>query len=133
MKLVRLLVFAVAAIHISFAQETAQRAPKPEATLHYIHATWDTLTRSMTDCHSLVDIKVTANPILYLPAGMAEPPQVQALTAKCHVKVEALPRHIEKIGDIDPRGERKFCFEITPQARLIAHGVLKGILGFFNS
>ena len=38
----------------------------------------------------------------------------------------------QKIGDIDPRGERKFCFEITPQARLIAQGVLKGILGFSN-
>jgi xanthine dehydrogenase accessory factor len=38
----------------------------------------------------------------------------------------------QKIGDIDPRGERKFCFEITPQARLIADGVLKGILDFFH-
>src|SRR5215469_5912436 len=74
MKLVRLLVFVVAAIHISGAQETAQVAvPSSDATLHYIHDAWDTLTRSMTDCHSLVDIKVTANPILYLPAGMTAP------------------------------------------------------------
>jgi xanthine dehydrogenase accessory factor len=34
----------------------------------------------------------------------------------------------QKIGDIDPRGDPKFCFEITPQARSIAAGVLKGIL-----
>jgi xanthine dehydrogenase accessory factor len=38
----------------------------------------------------------------------------------------------QKIGDIDPRGDPKFCFEITPQARLIADGVLKGILEFFH-
>lgn len=102
MKLLRLCVFAVAAIHISGAQEAAQ-GPNPEATLHYIHGAWDTLTRSMTDCHSLVDIKVTNNPILYLPAGMTVPPAVKELTAKCHVRVVALPRHIEKLGDLDPK------------------------------
>jgi alpha,alpha-trehalase len=103
MKLLRLFVFAVAAIHVSGAQETAQvAAPSSEATLHYIHDAWDTLTRSMTDCHSLVDIKVTANPILYLPAGMQVPPEVQALTEKCHVKVQTLPRKIDKLGDVMP-------------------------------
>ena len=53
-------------------------------------------------CHSLVDIKVTANPILYLPAGMTVPDSVKALTEKCGVKVESLPKHIEKLGDLDP-------------------------------
>src|SRR5215469_8706446 len=103
MKLLRLFVFAVAAIHVSGAQEKAQvAAPSSEATLHYIHDAWDTLTRSMTDCHSLVDIKVTANPILYLPAGMQAPPEVKALTEKCHVKVQSLPRRIDKLGDVMP-------------------------------
>lgn len=103
MKLFRLFVFAIAAIHISSAQEAGKGAgPNPEATLHYIHAAWDTLTRSMTDCHSLVDIKVTANPILYLPAGMPIPAEVQALNEKCHVKVAVLPRHIEKLGELRP-------------------------------
>ena len=49
-------------------------APDPDATLRYIHAAWDTLTRSMTDCHSLADIKIdskaAANPVLYLPAEL---------------------------------------------------------------
>jgi alpha,alpha-trehalase len=102
MKLLRLVVFVVAAIHISSAQEAGQ-GPDPEATLHYIHGAWDTLTRSMTDCHSLVDIKVTNNPIVYLPAGMKAPAAVRELTDKCHVRVMALPRPIEKLGDIDPK------------------------------
>ena len=34
----------------------------------------------MTDCHSLVDIKVTTNPILYLPAEVPVPPEVTALS-----------------------------------------------------
>src|SRR6266700_1695499 len=103
MRQLRLLFFAFAAISISYAQESSAPAANPEATLHYIHAAWDTLTRSMTDCHSLVDIKVTNNPILYLPAGMKEPPAVKELTDKCHVRVIWLPRPIEKLGDLDPR------------------------------
>jgi alpha,alpha-trehalase len=102
MKLFRLFVFSVAAIHISGAQEAGQ-GPNPEATLHYIHGAWDTLTRSMTDCHSLVDIKVTTNPILYLPAGMKAPAAVKELTDKCHVRLVSLPRSIEKLGDLDPK------------------------------
>ncbi len=102
MKLFRLLVFAVAAITITFAQETSTPAPNPQATLTYIHAAWDTLTRSMTDCHSLVDIKVTTNPILYMPADVLPPPAVTDLEQKCHVKIARLPRAIEKLGDVRP-------------------------------
>jgi alpha,alpha-trehalase len=89
------------------AQETApattpSAAPNPEATLSYIHSAWDTLTRSMTDCHSLVDIKVTTDPILYVPAEMSPPPAVAGLEQKCHVTIARLPRHIEKLGDVRP-------------------------------
>ena len=82
MKLLRLLlVFAAIGISVARAQETPQpasaapttRTPDPAATLAYIHDAWTTLTRSMTDCHSLVDIKVTANPILYMPAEVPPP------------------------------------------------------------
>ncbi|MBN2126547.1 MAG: EF2563 family selenium-dependent molybdenum hydroxylase system protein [Deltaproteobacteria bacterium] len=38
----------------------------------------------------------------------------------------------QKIGDIDPRGESRFCREITPHARAIAGGVLEGILRYHN-
>lgn len=33
-----------------------------------------------------------------------------------------------KIADVDPRGERKYCFTITEKARAIGGGVLEGIL-----
>lgn len=39
----------------------------------------------------------------------------------------------QKIGDIDPRGKRKLCFEITTEARTIADGVLKGIRNHFSN
>jgi alpha,alpha-trehalase len=108
MKLTRLLVIAFAAIQIqhSSAQDSpaqpSGKMPDPAATLAYIHDAWDTLTRSMTDCHSLVDIKVTANPVLYMPEEMPAPPDVAALSDKCHVKIVSLPQRIEKLGDVRP-------------------------------
>ena len=115
MRLLRLMLAAIAAIVIWIPPISAQEAPQPsgatstnkppdpEATLAYIHSAWDSLTRSMADCHSLVDIKVTANPILYMPAEVTAPPEVRELSERCHVKVTALPRRIEKIGDVSPR------------------------------
>ena len=112
MKLFRLLLlaFAVIGISIAGAQEAPQasgatvtsKSPDPAATLAYIHDAWTTLTRSMTDCHSLVDIKVTAHPILYMPVEVPAPPEVSALSEKCNVKVVTLPRRIDKLGDVRP-------------------------------
>ena len=112
MKLLRLLLPVFAAIGIAFgtAQDqpqpsganAANRSPDPVATLAYIQNAWDSLTRSMVDCHSLVDIKVTANPILYMPSEVPAPEDVGALSEKCHVKVAVLPRRIEKLGDLMP-------------------------------
>jgi len=39
----------------------------------------------------------------------------------------------QKIGDIDPRGEMRFCFEISAHARAIAGGVLEAIFRFYAS
>ena len=72
------------------------------ATLAYIHKGWDELSRSMTECHSLVDVKVTTNPVLYLPAELAVPREVEGLAAGCGVKVVKLPKQIGKIGDLMP-------------------------------
>jgi alpha,alpha-trehalase len=56
----------------------------------------------MTACPTLVDTKVDATPVLYLPAEITVPPEVKSLEAKCHVKVAALPRRIEKLADVRP-------------------------------
>jgi xanthine dehydrogenase accessory factor len=37
-----------------------------------------------------------------------------------------------KVGDIDPRGRREFCFTISDKARAIGGGVLEAILYWFN-
>ncbi len=87
---------------VSDARSNTSHAPNPEATLSYIHEAWDTLTRSMVDCHSLVDIKVTTHPVLYMPPETPAPPEVVALEEKCHVKVVPLPKRVTKLGDLRP-------------------------------
>lgn len=101
----RLAVLALAAALSAGSPAPAQSRtpPDPQATLRYIHATWDLLLRSVTDCHSLEDVKVTTVPVLYLPAELAKPSDVTALERRCHVRVLSLPRRIEKIGDLDPK------------------------------
>jgi alpha,alpha-trehalase len=84
------------------ASKVAQAAPDSAATIDYIHKSWDELSRSMTNCHSLVDVKVTTNPVLYIPAETVMPDAVKGLAAECGVKVVALPKRIVKLGDVMP-------------------------------
>jgi alpha,alpha-trehalase len=91
------------------AVAAAQAAPAASASanqglkpiLNYISSAWDTLTRSMTDCVSVVDPKIKVAPVLYLPAEVAEPPAVQKLATECSVRVEHLPVQIHGLGEID--------------------------------
>lgn len=103
-----------------FAQGTGSaQAPDSAATLAYIHAGWDELSRSMTDCHSLVDVKVTTAPLLYVPAELAVPAAVKELTASCGVKVVALPKRIAKLGDLMP--EELAADKVAPGLLYLPH------------
>ena len=77
------------------------QAPTPSIDT-YIHASWNSLERSMVDCKSLVDPKTRTAPVLYLPFGMAEPTAVHALEAACGVRVLHLPRRIDHPGALMP-------------------------------
>jgi len=97
----------ISAIVCAFLTQTAAiaQASSPakglKPILDYIGTAWDTLTRSMTDCQSLVDPKIRVSPVLYLPAGMAEPPAVHRLASECNVRVEHLPVEIHHLGELD--------------------------------
>ena len=66
----------------------------------YIHATWQTLTRSQTDCKSLVDSKLATKPVLYVPADIQIPAAVEAVELKCGNHVARLPRAIHQMDDV---------------------------------
>ena len=80
----------------------AGTAPKDlSPILNYIHSGWDVLTRSMTRCDSIVDPKVAARPVLYLPAELPVPASVEKLQSDCKVEVEHLPAAIHGPGEVD--------------------------------
>jgi alpha,alpha-trehalase len=94
---------SILAVILSAAPAHAQEATGPglKPLLSYISSAWDTLTRSMTSCDTLVDPKLKASPVLYLPKDFAEPPAVQKLATDCNVRVEHLPVEIHTLGEID--------------------------------
>src|SRR5487761_932572 len=69
----------------------------------YIDAGWDHLTRSIEVCKTLEDVKTKGEPILYLPAELAEPPNVKGLAERCHVRVKHLPAKITRPGELDSK------------------------------
>jgi alpha,alpha-trehalase len=88
------------------AQGSAAPASAPvdqglKPILNYISSAWDTLTRSMNECVSVVDPKIKVPPVLYLPAEVAEPAAVHKLSSDCNVRVEHLPVEIHRLGEID--------------------------------
>ncbi len=85
-----------------FAQVPAVSPTDNAGIVAYIQSGWDRLSRSTADCSSVVDPKVKDTPVLYLPFGFAAPPAVEALQAKCHVRVEHLPRTISFVGQVSP-------------------------------
>jgi alpha,alpha-trehalase len=85
---------------LAAGQSKAPPAQGLDPILDYIATAWDSLTRSMTDCESLVDPKIKVAPVLYLPMGMAAPPAVQKLSSECSVRVEHLPLEIHRLGEV---------------------------------
>jgi alpha,alpha-trehalase len=76
---------------------------RPLEQIHtYISSGWDSLTRTITDCSTVVDPKLTQGSVLYLPADYQTPQAIQQLHTKCNIKVEHLPAVIHHPGEMNP-------------------------------
>ena len=64
----------------------------------YILHGWDDLSRSLTDCSTYTDSKLTTLPHLYLPYQFAVPNVLKPLESRCHVEVRDLPANASGIG-----------------------------------
>jgi len=67
----------------------------------YISNGWDTLTRSMNECGTVVDTKLAATSVMYLPADFPEPSALTALQQQCKFQVKHLPAVIHHPGEVD--------------------------------
>ena len=68
----------------------------------YIASGWDTLTRSLSNCDTVVDPKLPAGEsVLYLPADYPESDAVKDLQKRCNIQVRRLSQVIHGPGEID--------------------------------
>jgi alpha,alpha-trehalase len=134
MKLVLTIFLALAALTSAPAQSApssaGSAASPPADILDYIQSTWTKLTRSMTDCGSLADVKVATTPVLYLPAELPTPPAVLAMEQKCKVNVLHLPRTIQKIGEINPASLPQQGLLYLPNAYVVPGGQFNEMYGW---
>ena len=95
------LVFCAIFAPTGFAQAAGSKDAGLRQIRSYIAAGWDTLTRSLTDCKVIVDPKLAAASVLYLPADFDAPADVQEMQKRCNVQVKHLAQVIHKLGEID--------------------------------
>jgi alpha,alpha-trehalase len=102
MRTTRILMWVLASLMLQVRTEVwAQALPSSSLNIDtYIHQSWDSLSRSMSECQSLVDPKVTTPPLLYLPFGAPTPPQLLRLRSQCKIEIAHLPHRIVHLGDV---------------------------------
>ena len=88
----------------SIADTPAPDAPAPPVAQirSYISSGWDSLTRTITDCSTVVDPKLTQGSVLYVPADFRAPQAIQQLETKCNITVNHLPAVIHHPGELNP-------------------------------
>jgi alpha,alpha-trehalase len=74
--------------------------------LQYISAGWDDLKRSLMDCQTYEDVKISERAVLYLPADAADLAAFAGIEQRCNVRLAHLPakRTEEEAGKIQPYG-----------------------------
>src|SRR6267378_2206553 len=70
----------------------------PASNRSYISSAWNTLSRSLSDCATFSDPKLTGAPQLYLPSDFPEPEAMKQLEARCKVQVRSLPPSCDRLG-----------------------------------
>lgn len=111
-------------------QQTTDTPPANQPIRDYIRQSWDTLSRTQTECKSVRDSKVTTAPILYLPAGFAVPPAIQQLHTDCGVEIEHLPHPISKLGDVRPEEIKRPGLLYLPNKYVVPGGRFNEMYGW---
>jgi alpha,alpha-trehalase len=88
---------------LTSASISAQQSPKNPAVgldpiRSYISSGWNTLSRSLSDCATFSDSKLTGAPQLYLPSDFPEPEAVKQLETRCKVQVRNLSPSGDRLG-----------------------------------
>jgi alpha,alpha-trehalase len=92
--------FSLAALGQSQPERLTGEASLREI-LAYIHTGWDALTRSTSSCGAASDPKLSASPVIYLPADFEPPQDLDEMQRVCKVTIAHLPQVIHQLGTTD--------------------------------
>lgn len=101
-----------------------------EGILGYIANGWDVLTRSLTNCETVVDSRQAEASLLILPAELPLPAVLQELEQNCPVRIERLPRIIEGPGAIDPSTLPAHGLLYLPHPYVVPGGMFNEMYGW---
>jgi alpha,alpha-trehalase len=131
---IALLLAWVAAPGICLEQApTAAASPAtagPAPILDYIETGWDILTRSISDCATIVDPKVVTKSVLYVPADFAVTPEISGLEQKCGVEIRALPKVIRGPGEVDTNSFHPHGLLYLPNRYVVPGGRFNEMYGW---
>lgn len=109
----------------------SQTPPQSRSDINaYIHNAWGSLERSTNDCNSVVDPKVASKPLIYLPAGMKEPEDLEGMQKKCGVEVRHLPKAIRRLGDVRPTASLRPGLLYLPNPYVVPGGRFNEMYGW---
>jgi alpha,alpha-trehalase len=119
---------------VTLPGQTARTGSSPTAglgpILDYIESNWGVLTRSMTQCDSVVDPKLPQAAVLYLPVDLAEPDSVKKLQQSCNVRVEHLPMLIRHPGQAEVEAIRPHGLLFLPNGYVVPGGRFNEMYGW---
>jgi alpha,alpha-trehalase len=107
-----------------------QQDASASALATYIDKAWDTLTRSMSNCETIVDKRVPEHSLMYLPADFPESAAIRELGTRCHVAVEHLPERITAPGEIHPESLPRQGVLYLPNPYVVPGGFFNEMYGW---
>lgn len=110
-------------------QAATQNAGLPQIRT-YIENAWATLTRSPSDCKTVIDGRNPKNSILYFPADMQPTAEARALEQQCGIHIRQLPAVVHKAGDLAHTQFANHGLLYLPNAYVVPGGFLNEMYGW---
>ncbi|HEX6880299.1 MAG TPA: trehalase family glycosidase [Terriglobales bacterium] len=128
-RVLRLVVILAVLATTTFAQQAPDLSNVSDVTT-YIDKAWDTLSRSLDKCETVIDRRTPEHSLLYLPAGFPEPPEVKELSTRCKLPVEHLPQPITAPGTLDSTKLQRQGVLYLPNPYVVPGGFFNEMYGW---
>ncbi len=112
------------------SEASSQILHNDEAVRHYISISWNTLTRSTSDCKSYEDTKVADRPVLFIPHDFQIDSDFRSFVSRCQIDIERLPRIIEKLDDVPVSSLRRNGLLYLPRPYVVPGGRFNEMYGW---